>query len=107
MTGRFVPNPRLDEHLLRSTAVRDHLEGLAQDGAEAYREGVPVDSGDLIDSVFGDVALTAEGFRGRIGAKAPHAGLVELGTIEHAPNGALRAVADRLGVKLEAGGSDA
>ena len=105
--SRFIPNPRLEEHLLRSTAVRDHLEGVAQDGADAYREGVPIDEGTLYDSIFGDVALTPDGYKGRIGAKAPHAGLVELGTIDTPPDGSLRRVADRLGVDLAPGGSDA
>lgn len=106
MTG-FVLDPRFEKGILRSTVVRDHLEEVAHQGAEAYREGVPIASGELFDSIFGDVALTPEGFQGRIGAKAPHAGLVELGTIDTPPDGSLRAVADRLGVKLEAGGSDA
>lgn len=106
MTG-FVQNPRLEDHLLRSRAVKDHLEAVAQRGAEFYRGGVPIDSGDLFDSIFGDVALTEDGYRGRIGAKAPHAGLVELGTIDTPPDGSLRRVADRLGVDLAPGGSDA
>lgn len=105
--SRFVQNPGLEAHLLRSRAVKDHLEAVAERGAEFYRGGVPIDEGDLYDSIFGDVALTEDGYKGRIGAKAPHAGLVEKGTFEHAPNGALRAAADALGVELDQGGARA
>lgn len=99
----FVPNPGLEEHLLRSTEVKDHLEGLAQQIADEYVSRAPVDEGNLVDSIFGDVALTDEGFRGRVGATDWKAALVEFGTEEHSPDGSLRAAVESTGLKLEAG----
>ena len=64
----FVPNPDFEEELLRSTLAKNVLDELAKEGAALYRNGVPVDEGDLRDSVFGDVQLTEDGFAGRIGA---------------------------------------
>lgn len=97
----FVPNPRFEEEILRSTKVRDALEEVAKEGAARYRDGVPVDEGDLIDSVFGDVALTPDGYQGRIGATDWKAALVEFGTIEHRPDASLRRAIESLGLTME------
>ena len=98
---KFVPNPRLEGELARSTQVKETLEDLARRGAELYAASVPIDTGDLQASIFGDVALTEDGFVGRIGAKDPMAGLVEFGTIENAPDASLRSSIEALGLTLE------
>lgn len=97
----FVPNPRFEEELLRSTFVKVILDELAKAAATLYRDGVPVDEGDLRDSVFGDVQLTADGFAGRIGATDWKAALVELGTSLLEPNGSLRRAIESIGLTFE------
>lgn len=98
---RFVPNPSFEEELLRSSFVKRLLDELAKMGAELYRDGVPVAEGDLRDSVFGDVKLTADGFQGRIGATDWKAALVELGTSLRDPDGSLRRAIESIGLRLE------
>lgn len=100
----FVPNPLFEAELLRSSLVRDILEGLVDQGAEDYRDSVPVAEGDLRDSVFGVVALTGDGFQGRIGATDWKAGLVEFGTARNRPDGSLRRAVEGLGVTIESTG---
>lgn len=97
----FVPNPDFEKDLLRATFVKDLLEAAAQQGAGIYKDGVPVDEGDLRDSIFGDVALTDEGYRGRIGATDWKAALVELGTSLRNPDGSLRRAVESLGFTIE------
>ena len=97
----FVPNPDFERELLRSTLAKTVLLELAEKGAALYRDGVPVDEGDLRDSVFGDVQLTEDGFAGRIGATDWKAALVELGTSLLAPNGSLRRAVESVGLTLE------
>lgn len=98
---RFVPNPLFEAQLLRSTFVKETLEGLVKEGAQRYEDSVPVAEGDLRDSVFGDVKLTAGGFQGRIGATDWKAGLIEFGTARRRPDGSLRRAVEGLGVKIE------
>lgn len=98
---KFVPDPGFEAALLRSTAVKKLLEAIAEQGAALYRDGVPVDEGDLRDSIFGDVALTEDGFRGRIGATDWKAALVELGTSLRDPDGSLRQAVETMGLTLE------
>ncbi len=100
---RFDLNAGFEREVLRAGFVKDRLEELAVDGAELYREGVPVDEGDLRDSIFGDVALTAEGYKGRIGASDWKAALVEFGAGPTAPDGSLRRAVEALGLELEEG----
>ena len=97
----FVKKPGFEDEILRSTGVRDALEQIAEEGAARYREGVPVDEGDLRDSTFGDVALTDEGYVGRIGATDYKAALVEFGTFEHAPDASLREALESMGLEIE------
>lgn len=97
----FVPNPGFEKAITRTTGVRDALQQIAEEGAARYREHVPVKSGDLRDSIFGDVALTGDGYKGRIGASDYKAALVEFGTLEHSPDGSLRAALDSMGLPLE------
>lgn len=97
----FVPNPLFEAELLRATFVKEILEGLAEEGAQRYRDSVPTREGDLKESVFGDVALTADGYQGRIGATDWKAGLVEFGTARTRPDGSLRRAVEGLGVTIE------
>lgn len=97
----FVPNPRFEAELLRSTFVKELTEAVAEEAAQRYRDSVPVDEGDLKDSVFGDVALTPDGFQGRVGATDWKAGLVEFGTSRRSPDGSLRRAVESLGLKIE------
>ena len=97
----FVPNPNFEEELRRASFVKEILDELAKEGAALYRDGVPVDEGDLRDSVFGDVQLTEDGFAGRIGATDWKAALVELGTSLLAPDGSLRRAVESIGLTLE------
>lgn len=96
-----MPNPTFEAELVRSTFVKMLLEELAERGAALYRDGVPVDEGDLADSIFGDVALTSDGFAGRVGATDWKAGLVEFGTSLHAPDGSLRRAIESIGLTIE------
>ena len=98
---RFVENPTFRREVLRSYAVGKLLEELAKEGAAVYRNGVPVDEGDLADSVFGDVTLTEEGFVGRIGASDWKAALVEFGTSLRNPDGSLRRAIESIGLTIE------
>lgn len=97
----FVENPRFAEELLRASFLKAILEELAQAGAAIYRDGVPVDEGDLAASVFGDVQLTEEGYQGRIGATDWKAALVELGTSILEPDGSLRRAVESVGLTFE------
>lgn len=97
----FVPNPLFEEELKRARFVKEHLEDLTEKGADLYRESVPRDEGDLAESVFADVALTADGYQGRIGATDWKAGLVEFGTAKNKPDGSLRRAVESLGVTFE------
>lgn len=101
MTAIYIPNPDFGEEVLRATFVKAILEKLAEDGAAIYRDGVPVESGDLRDSVFGDVKLTADGFQGRIGATDWKAALIELGTSLRSPDGSLRRAIESIGLTFE------
>lgn len=93
----FVPRPGFEGELLRSTGVKNALANLAKQGADRFRATVPVDTGELRDSIFSDVALTADGYKGRIGATSPHAALVEFGTANEPPDGSLRRAVEGLG----------
>lgn len=97
----YVPNPSFEKELLRASFVKAILDELARSAAALYRDGVPVDEGDLRDSVFGDVQLTADGFAGRIGATDWKAALVELGTSLLEPNGSLRRAIESVGLTFE------
>ena len=97
----FVPNPLFAAELVRGRFLKEKLEELTEDGAELYRDSVPRDVGDLADSVFADVALTPEGYKGRIGATDWKAGLVEFGTAKTKPDGSLRRAVESLGLEIE------
>lgn len=100
--AHFVPNPLLAQHLTRSRAMKEKLEELGGQIADRYRAGVPVDEGDLRDSIFSTVELEPErGYVGRVGATDWKAGLVEFGTADTPPDGSLRAAVEELGLELE------
>jgi hypothetical protein len=100
----YIPDPDYERELLRTSEVVDLLKGLTTDGANLYADSVPVDQGDLKESVFGDVAMTAEGAMGRVGATDWKAALVELGTSKRSPDGSLRRSVETLGLTIEEGG---
>lgn len=106
MPRGFVPSPSFEAELLRSDAVRDLLEEHASAAEAAYRDGVPVDEGDLKASVFSDVAMTDDGYRGRVGATDWKAALVELGTATRSPDGSLRRAIEGLGLELHDPGEE-
>lgn len=93
--------PSFEREILRSYFVKSLLEALADAGARLYRDGVPVDEGDLHDSIFGIVELTVEGYRGRVGATDWKAALIEFGTSKNAPDGSLRRAVEALGLRVE------
>lgn len=95
--SQFIPNPGFEGALLRSTEVRDYLVEKTEEIAERYREGVPVDDGDLQEGVFTEVDLGPEGYRGRVGNRAWHAGLVELGSSNNGPDGSFRRAVEAAG----------
>lgn len=101
MTARLEISPTFEAEVLRSFFVKTLLEALADAGAELYREGVPVDEGDLHDSIFGIVELTVEGYRGRVGATDWKAALIEFGTSKRDPDGSLRRAIEALGLRVE------
>ncbi len=98
--ARFVQSPGFEAEFLRSRIVKENLEELVPPIADDYAAGVPVATGALRDSVYADVALTDEGYRGRVGATDPKAALVELGTSEQAPDASLRNAVDAAGLDL-------
>lgn len=101
MRGKFVPNPLFENAITRTTGTRDSLEELAEGVADRYREAVPVDEGDVRDGVFSDVALTEDGYVGRVGNRDWKAGLVEFGTFEHRPDASLREALEAAGLEAE------
>lgn len=94
-------SPTFEREVLGSFFVKTLLEALADRGARLYRDGVPVDEGDLHDSIFGIVELTVSGFRGRVGATDWKAALIEFGTSKHEPDGSLRRAIEALGLRIE------
>jgi hypothetical protein len=99
--ANFKLNPHFAKEVLRAKFVKEKLEDLVEEGADRYRDGVPVDDADLRDSVFGEVALTEEGFKGRIGATDWKAALIEFGTSKRKPDGSLRRAVESLGIEFE------
>ncbi|MGH9001913.1 MAG: hypothetical protein ACRDYV_02175 [Acidimicrobiia bacterium] len=99
--ANFKLNPHFAEEVLRARFVKEKLEGLVEEGAARYPDGVPVDEGDLRDSIFGDVALTETGFKGRIGATDWKAAIVEFGTSRSKADGSLRRAVESLGIEFE------
>ena len=85
MGADFKMNPAFAQAVLRSGALRAKLEEVVDEAARRYRSTVPVGEGDLRDSIFGQVALTSDGYVGRVGAKDFKAGWVEFGTVRRPP----------------------
>lgn len=71
---RFTLDPGFAAAVSRTSQVRDLLDEKATAAAEEAANRAPFATGALAESVFADVALTADGYRGRVGAedfKAP------------------------------------
>ena len=66
--NRFTFDPGFEAALLRSDGVRDVLEDLVADAADTADGLAPYLTGDLASSIYGDVALTEDGWTGRVGA---------------------------------------
>lgn len=81
MAKHFDVDPNFEEELLHSPFARDLVEELADRAAERARQIVPVESGDLRDSIEGDVVLDSRGFTGRVNAFDWKAHFVEFGTV--------------------------
>lgn len=94
-------DPAFERNALRALFVKDLLEELSAQGADYYRDGVPTDTYDLHDSIFSDVALTPQGWRGRVGAADWKAALIEFGTSRNLPDGSLRRAIEALGLEIE------
>jgi hypothetical protein len=72
--SRFDLDPDFEDAVLRSAEFRDALEDLVAEAADVADLRAPYLTGTLASSVFGDVALTEDGWVGRVGAtdfKAP------------------------------------
>lgn len=103
MPRAVIPNPKLGEEMRRRRQVAEDVSlPLAQEAAELYRDSVPVGAtGALQAGVFAEIVETSEGFAGRVGNTAPHAGLVELGTVNNPPDGSLRRAVEAVGMKVD------
>lgn len=73
---KFVKHPGSDAAL--DAAITEMLYGLVEDVADDARRNAPVETGELQDSIHGEVV----GTEGRVSATADHAAYVELGTSE-------------------------
>lgn len=97
--AHFLPNPGFEAAILRGRELREHVEELTDTIADAYRAGVPVVDGDLQEGVFSEVEIGPDGVRGRVGNRAWHSGLVELGTSAHGPDGSFRRAVESAGLE--------
>jgi hypothetical protein len=83
VSSRFELDPGFEAALLRSGGVRDALEQVVEPAARRASDLAPDDPAtggqDLHTSVYGDVAMTGHGFRGRVGAMNFKAGWFEEG----------------------------
>lgn len=72
MAARFVLDPSFERRFLASPEVGELIAEAAAEAAERARAMAPDDpattTDDLKSSVYGDVALTPAGWRGRVGA---------------------------------------
>lgn len=80
MATHFDVDPSFEEELLHSPFVLELVREKAEAAAKRAREIVPVESGDLRDSIQGDVVLESRGFIGRVNAFDWKAHFVEFGT---------------------------
>lgn len=77
----FKLDPKFDDELVRSPELRGHLEKLAKNAADRAKQLVPVDTGDLQDSIEGVVDFDRRGFVGRVDAHDFKAKWIEFGTV--------------------------
>lgn len=73
MTVRFERDPEFENAILREPLLGAHLKERVDAAASRASDLAPDDPStgppDLHSSVFGDVELTARGFRGHVGAE--------------------------------------
>lgn len=63
----FRPNPRFAEELAREAPMRAFLDDVVDEATGHVRALAPVgETGDLKDSIVGDVNLTADGYVGEV-----------------------------------------
>lgn len=102
--GVFVPNPGFALAALRSSAVKNKLEALVEEGARRASELAPDDpatgSPDLHSSVVGEVILTGQGYLGRVIATDYKGMFYEFGTSRNEPRPFLRPALEGMGLEL-------
>lgn len=109
--GRFVRDPGFEMALFASVeielALKDRTDAAAARARELAPDDPRTDEPDLHTSVFGDVALTATGYKGRVGATDFKAPWYEEGSARTAPRPFLRpAVEEEIGPVSAAQGGD-
>lgn len=97
----FVPNPFFEEEIRASDGMRRVMEEVSTEVAADYRAGVPVDEGDLRDSIESDVLLDSRGWVGRVAGVDWKARITEYGTSRIPPDGSLRRAVEKAGLELE------
>lgn len=102
MAARFEMNPHFEKEVQASDGVRDFLANLVPDIARDARELVAVDTGDLRDSIEGEVGTSDRGgHMGRVVAKDFKAAWEEFGTSRQSERPFLRPAAEAAGLHLE------
>lgn len=96
----LIPDKDFADEAVHAEFLKGLLTEMGEAGATMYRDGVPVDTADLRDSVFYDVAELAIGWCLRIGATDWKAALIEAGGSLRAPDGSLRRAVEALGVEF-------
>lgn len=73
MPTRFVPDPEFERNIVREPSlgafIGERVAAAASRAAALAPDDPRTGSPDLHSSVFGDVALMGNGFRGRVGAE--------------------------------------
>jgi len=104
--NRVVWNPNAVKALLKNKQVTERLEQLGDMVAERARQRVPVDTGELRNSIDTETVTGKGGApEVRVVASAPHAMYVELGTERSRPRPFLRPALAF--IRRGSGGSDA
>jgi HK97 gp10 family phage protein len=92
----FIPNPNFIHDLLNEAPAQHMMDDFAQQGLEAAQRLVPVDTGELRDSLHIEDG-EAEGSK-RIVAGTDHWQFPEFGTSTQAAEPFLRPIIDELGL---------
>lgn len=106
----FIPSADLADELSRSTEVKELLEDLADTIAERASELAPYRTGDLAESLEGDVrsevSLGEDGFVGIVSSDDYKAPWWEFGTSRNEARPFLRPAVEEQGLDLEASDGD-